>query len=51
MSLHDLPNLPEGRAWREVREEVREVAWLVGIVGALSMAGVGLAVILAAGVT
>ena len=47
MLLHDLPSPRQGRVWRAVREEVWEVAWLVAIVGALSVASVALAVLLA----
>jgi hypothetical protein len=35
--------------WRLVREELREVVWLASVIAALSAAGVGLAVALAAG--
>ena len=35
--------------WKLVREEVREVVWLASVVGVLSVAGVALAVALAAG--
>ncbi len=34
--------------WQQVREEAREVIWLASVIGALSAAGVGLAVALAA---
>ena len=51
MSLYDLPSPPDGRIWSEVREEVWEVVWLVSVVGALSVASVALAVVLAAGMT
>jgi hypothetical protein len=34
--------------WKSVLEEAREVAWLVSIVGCLSVAAVGLAVAFAA---
>ena len=34
--------------WNSVFEEAREVAWLVSIIGGLSVAAVGLAVALAA---
>ena len=34
--------------WKSMREEMREVVWLVSIVGGLSVIGVGLAVALAA---
>jgi hypothetical protein len=47
MSLHEPPSPSEGRVWRTVREEALEVAWLVGIVGALSAASVALAAFLA----
>jgi hypothetical protein len=48
MSLHDLPNSHENRVWSTVRTEVSEVAWLVAVVGALSVASVVLAAMLAA---
>ena len=35
------------RGWRLIRSELREVAWLVSIIGALSVLGVGLAIALA----
>jgi hypothetical protein len=35
--------------WKSVFDEARELAWLASIVGGLSVAGVGLAVVLAAG--
>jgi hypothetical protein len=34
--------------WKAVREEVGEIVWLASVVGGLSIAGVGLAVALAA---
>jgi hypothetical protein len=34
--------------WKVVCEELREAAWLAGMIGALSAAGVGVAVLLAA---
>jgi hypothetical protein len=34
--------------WKSVFEEAREVAWLVSIIGCLSVAAVGLAVAFAA---
>jgi len=34
--------------WKSMRDEVREVVWLVSIVGGLSLLGVGLAVAIAA---
>jgi hypothetical protein len=34
--------------WKSVFEEAREVAWLVSIIGGLSVAAVGLAVAFAA---
>jgi len=40
------PSGPE--LWKAVREELREVAWLASVIGALSVAGVGLAMALAA---
>jgi hypothetical protein len=50
MMPEDMPNAgPSGPGiWRLVREEVREVVWLASVIGALSAAGVGLAVALAA---
>jgi hypothetical protein len=36
-----------GHVWRAVRAEVREVVWLMATVGALSVASVVLAVVLA----
>lgn len=30
--------------WKTVRDEVREVVWLASVVGALSVIGIGLAV-------
>jgi hypothetical protein len=47
MSLHHLLRPREGGVWRTVREEVWEVVWLISIVGALSVASVALAVMLA----
>ena len=35
--------------WNTVWDELREVVWLASLVGGLSVAGVGLAVALAAG--
>jgi hypothetical protein len=35
------------RIWSTLRDELREIAWLASIVGALSVLGVGLAVTLA----
>jgi hypothetical protein len=35
--------------WKSVIDEAREVVWLASIVGGLSAAGVGLAIVLAAG--
>jgi hypothetical protein len=32
--------------WTSLREELREIVWLVAIVGSLSIMGVGLAVVL-----
>ena len=34
--------------WKVVCDELREAAWLAGMIGALSAAGVGVAVLLAA---
>jgi hypothetical protein len=36
-----------GRVWKAVRAELLEIAWLASTIGALSAAGVGLAVLLA----
>lgn len=47
MAFHDLRSPSEERFWSAVRTELREIAWLVAIVAALSVAGVALAVILA----
>jgi hypothetical protein len=33
--------------WNSVRNELREILWLVGIIAGLSVMGVGLAVVLA----
>ncbi len=33
--------------WNTIRQEMREVAWLASVVGGLSAAGVGLAVLVA----
>jgi hypothetical protein len=33
--------------WNTVKQEVREIAWLASVVGALSLIGVGLAVVVA----
>jgi hypothetical protein len=35
--------------WKSVLSEAREVVWLAAMIGGLSAAGVGLAVVLAAG--
>jgi hypothetical protein len=35
--------------WKSVLDEAREVVWLASLVGGLSVAGVGLAIALAAG--
>jgi hypothetical protein len=51
MSMGEKP-LPQARVqevWRAVRDELREIVWLASTVGALSAAGVGLAVLLAGG--
>jgi hypothetical protein len=34
--------------WKAVCEEMREIAWLASVIGGLSAAGVGLAIVLAA---
>jgi hypothetical protein len=53
MSLQDLPGQHtssyRGQLGRAVREEVLEVVWLFAVVGALSVAGVTLAVVVAGG--
>jgi hypothetical protein len=36
------------QVWNAVLEELREVVWLASVVGGLSVAGVGLAIALAA---
>lgn len=33
--------------WKSVQQEMREVVWLASVVGGLSVAGVGLAVVVA----
>jgi hypothetical protein len=33
--------------WKSVLDEAREIAWLASLVGALSLAGVGIAIALA----
>jgi len=43
-----VPNSSERQVWKAVREELREIAWLATVIGGLSVAGVGLAVALAA---
>lgn len=50
MTPNDVPDTSfSGRQiWEGVREELREIAWLVSVIGVLSAAGVGLAVALAA---
>ena len=35
--------------WKSVIDEAREVVWLAAVIGGLSAAGMGLAVVLAAG--
>jgi|EndMetStandDraft_7_1072992.scaffolds.fasta_scaffold10009459_1 hypothetical protein len=35
--------------WNTVRDELREIALMASVIGGLSVAGVGLAVVLAAG--
>jgi hypothetical protein len=35
--------------WKSIFDEAREIAWLAGMIGGLSVASVSLAVILAAG--
>lgn len=50
--LHDLRSPFSGHRdnplWKALRDEAREVAWLVALVSALSVTGVVLAVLLAA---
>jgi hypothetical protein len=50
--LHGVPgprDEPRGvQIWRAVREEAREVAWLLVLVAGLSVTGVALGVLLAA---
>jgi hypothetical protein len=52
MSLHNLRSPSDGHGhgqlWSAMREELREVAWLLALVGGLSVAGVALAALLAA---
>jgi hypothetical protein len=36
------------QVWKTVFEELREVVWLASVIGGLSVAGVGLAIALAA---
>jgi hypothetical protein len=36
------------RVWNALLQELREIAWLASVVGILSVAGVGLAILLAA---
>ena len=50
MMPDDVPNLKsnELQVWKAVQEELREIAWLATVIGGLSVAGVGLAVALAA---
>jgi len=50
MMLDDLPRSDYGERsnWKAVRDELREIAWLASVIGGLSIAGVGLAVVLAA---
>jgi hypothetical protein len=52
MALHNLRRPSDGhwdgQLWSTLREEVREVAWLLALVGGLSVAGVALAALLAA---
>jgi hypothetical protein len=48
-----MDNLPDPEpgdqgVWKVVCDELREAAWLAGMIGALSAAGVGVAVLLAA---
>ena len=49
MSLGEKPVLEPGKReiWKAVGAELREIVWLASTVGALSAAGVGLAVLLA----
>jgi hypothetical protein len=52
LPLHDLRSPFSGQSdnplWKALRDEAREIAWLLALVGALSVTGVGLAVLLAA---
>lgn len=43
----ECPGSGLGERWKAVFDELREIAWLASMVGALSVAGVGLAVVLA----
>ena len=49
MSMGEKPLPQPGRReiWKAVGDELREIVWLASTVGALSVAGVGLAVLLA----
>jgi hypothetical protein len=51
MSLQDLPRQPGerrwGHSWSAVREEAREIIWLVAIIAILSATSVAVAVVLA----
>jgi hypothetical protein len=40
-------DLGERDVWKTVCDELREIAWLASMIGGLSAAGVGLAVVLA----
>jgi len=49
MMPDDVPNPDSSQQmWKAVQEELREIAWLATVIGGLSVAGVGLAVALAA---
>jgi hypothetical protein len=47
MGENSLPQPDKWEIWKTVRDELREVVWLASTIGALSAAGVGLAVLLA----
>jgi hypothetical protein len=41
------PTTRSAPLWNALREEMREILWLVAIIGGLSIMGVGLAVVMA----
>jgi hypothetical protein len=47
MGEKSLPQPGRQGIWRAVGDELREIVWLASTIGALSVAGVGLAVLLA----